>query len=488
MAIEGEDDQRAKPFLPPGDDEEGKSSRGLMARVWEEEKELWVVAGPAIFTRFSTFGVSIISQAFMGHIGSTELAAYALVFTVVVRFANGILLGMASALETLCGQSFGAGQNHMLGIYLQRSWLVLLPFTAALLPLFLFTTPVLRLLGQDESVALMAGKISVWSIPAVFSYSLSFTLQMYLQAQSKNRVITYYAALSLSLHVLLSWFLTAMLGMGVAGVMGSTIIALWIPVVGQLVFVVCGGCPETWNGLSCEAFKDLWGVVKLSFSSGIMLCLEIWYNTILVLLTGHMDDAEISMTLNINGWEMMIALGFLAAIGVRVANELGAGNADKAKFSILICVATSSAIGFTLFLIFLFLRGRISYIFSTSSLVAGAVANLSPLLAFSILLNSVQPVLSGVAIGAGWQSTVAYVNIACYYLVGIPLGVVLAYVIGLGVKGVWLGMILGIAVQTLVLTYITCRTDWDHQVFAARSRLKRWLVSKPDNEDPPNEA
>ncbi|CAA6654486.1 unnamed protein product [Spirodela intermedia] len=401
----------------------------------------------------------------MGHIGSTELAAYALVFTVVVRFSNGILLEMFSALETLCGQFFGAGQNHMLGIYLQRSWLVLMPFTAALLPLFLFTTPVLRLLGQDEPVSLMAGKISVWCIPAIFSYPFP----------ALNQVITYYTALSLTVHVLLSWFLTAKLGMGVAGVMGSTIIALWIPVVGQLVFVVCGGCPETWNGLSCEAFKDLWGVVKLSFSSGIMLCLELWYNTILVLLTGHMDDAEISIyalsiCININGWEMMIALGFLAAMG---------SPSSSASRPILHWIH--------LFVIFLFLCGRISYIFSTSSLVAGAVANLSALLAFSILLNSVQPVLSGVAIGAGWQSTVAYVNIACYYLVGIPLGVVLAYVIGLGVKGVWLGMILGIAVQTLVLTYITCRTEWDHQVFAARSRLKRWLVSKPDNEDPPNE-
>nr|CAN74920.1 hypothetical protein VITISV_022026 [Vitis vinifera] len=47
---------------------------------------------PAIFSRFSTFGLNIISQAFIGHIGSAELAAYALVFTVLLRFANGILL------------------------------------------------------------------------------------------------------------------------------------------------------------------------------------------------------------------------------------------------------------------------------------------------------------------------------------------------------------------------------------------------------------
>lgn len=40
----------------------------------------------------------------------------------------------------------------------------------------------------------------------------------------------------------------------------------------------------------------------------------------------------------------------------------------------------------------------------------------------------------GVAVGAGWQSTVAYVNIACYYLIGIPVGVVLGYVLDLQVK------------------------------------------------------
>lgn len=40
----------------------------------------------------------------------------------------------------------------------------------------------------------------------------------------------------------------------------------------------------------------------------------------------------------------------------------------------------------------------------------------------------------GVAIGAGWQAAVAYVNIGCYYLFGIPLGLILGYKVDLGVK------------------------------------------------------
>jgi Na+-driven multidrug efflux pump len=40
----------------------------------------------------------------------------------------------------------------------------------------------------------------------------------------------------------------------------------------------------------------------------------------------------------------------------------------------------------------------------------------------------------GVAVGCGWQQFVAYVNIGCYYIVGVPLGVLLGFVFKLGVK------------------------------------------------------
>ena len=66
----------------------------LKEKIWTKAKKTSVVAGPAIFTRFSTFDVTIISQAFVGHISATELAAYSLCFTVLLRFDNGVLLGM----------------------------------------------------------------------------------------------------------------------------------------------------------------------------------------------------------------------------------------------------------------------------------------------------------------------------------------------------------------------------------------------------------
>ncbi|CAH2042804.1 unnamed protein product [Thlaspi arvense] len=107
-------------------------------------------------------------------------------------------------------------------------------------------------------------------------------------------------------------------------------------------------------------------------------------------------------------------------VAVRVANELGAGNGGAAKFAAAVSVVTSTIIGLFFFLVIMIFNNQVDLLFSSSEPVLKAVDDLKLHLAFTILLNSVQPVLSGVAVGAGWQSIVAYINLACYYVVGVP--------------------------------------------------------------------
>nr|DAD43590.1 TPA_asm: hypothetical protein HUJ06_001820 [Nelumbo nucifera] len=85
------------------------------------------------------------------------------------------MLGMASALETLCGKAYGAKQYHMLGVYLQRSWIVLFICSLFLLPVFIFTTPILKLLGQDEYIAEVAGIIC-----SVFTNEIDAKMEQFL--------------------------------------------------------------------------------------------------------------------------------------------------------------------------------------------------------------------------------------------------------------------------------------------------------------------
>ncbi|KAL1196397.1 Protein DETOXIFICATION 27 [Cardamine amara subsp. amara] len=401
-----------------------ENNEGLKKRVWVETTKLWEIVGPAIFSRITTYSMLIITQAFAGHLGDLELAAISIVNNVLVGFNFGLLLGMASALETLCGQAFGAKKYYMLGVYMQRSWIVLSFCCLLLLPTYLLATPVLKFLGQPDDIAELSGVVAVWVIPLHFAFALSFPLQRFLQCQLKNQVTAVASAVALVVHILVSWLFVDGLKLGVVGTMATISISWWVNVLILLGYAVCGGCPLTWTGFSSEAFTGLWEFLKLSASSGVMLCLENWYYRILIIMTGNLQNARIavdslSICMSINGWEMMIPLAFFAGTGVRVANELGA--------------------------------------------------------AFTVLLNSIQPVLSGVAVGSGWQSYVAYINLGCYYCIGVPLGFIMGWVFKLGVMGIWAGMIFGgTAVQTLILGFITIRCDWEKEAQKASARVNKW--------------
>ncbi|KAJ0682616.1 putative multi antimicrobial extrusion protein [Helianthus annuus] len=472
------DDGIETKLLRHEEEEEGD----LKQRIWVESKKIWRVALPGVVSRVCAFGTIVVTQSFIGHISDIDLAGYALVQTLSVRFVNGILLGMSSATETLCGQAFGAGQHHMMGIYLQRSWIVDLITLTVLLPVFIFGTQIYKLVGEEEAIANSGGYISLWFIPFVYNFVFSLTIQMYLQAQLKNMVIAWLSVFQFGIHIPLSLLFVYKLNMGIAGAMIALSMSSWFLVIGEFIYIFGGWCPNSWKGFTVAAFKDLVPVVKLSLSSGVMVCLELWYNAVLVLLAGYMQDAEVaisafSICLNVNAWEFMISLGFLGAACVRVANELGRGNAKAVRFSIQVLLGTSIAIGVFFFVLCLAFGKKLAYMFTDDERVADTVSDLSLLLSFSVLLNSIYPVLSGVAVGAGLQSAVAIVNLVCFYLIGIPLGALLGYLTSLEVKGIWIGMIGGVLTQTITLVYMTWRTDWDDQVKKASERLTRFYLN-----------
>jgi MATE family multidrug resistance protein len=78
-----------------------------------------------------------------------------------------------------------------------------------------------------------------------------------------------------------------------------------------------------------------------------------------------------------------------------VANELGAGRGDGARFAAAVSSTTSLSIGVFFCALIMWLHDDIALLFTTSAAVLGAVDKLYVLLGFTILLNSVQPVLSG---------------------------------------------------------------------------------------------
>ncbi|KAI3684860.1 hypothetical protein L6452_34087 [Arctium lappa] len=450
-----------------------------------ESKKLWYLAGPAIFTSVCQYSLGAITQTFAGHVGTLDLAAVSVENSVIAGFSLGIMVGMGSALETLCGQAFGAGQVDMLGTYMQRSWVILFVTALIMLPLYLFATPLLLLIGQKESISNLAGKMALWMIPQLFAYAFNYPIAKFLQAQSKIMAMSYISAVALVLHTIFSWLFMLKLEWGLWG--GALVLnfSWWFMVVAQMIYILSGTCGRAWSGFSWAAFTNIWGFVKLSFASAIMLCLETWYFMALILFAGYLKNAEVavdalSICTNIVGWAIMVALGFNAAVSVRVSNELGAAHPRTAKFSIVVVIMSSFIVGILLAILLAIFRHQYPAIFADSLEVQQAVYTLTPLLGACLIINNIQPALSGVAIGAGWQAEIAYINIACYYIFGIPLGLALGFAADFGVMGIWIGMLTGTVVQTLILFWICYRTNWDKEASMAEDRIRRWAGEKEE--------
>ncbi|KAL1807278.1 hypothetical protein DCAR_0833147 [Daucus carota subsp. sativus] len=451
-----------------------------------ESRKLWYLAGPAIFTSLCQYSLGAITQTFAGQVGTLDLAAFSVENSVIAGFSFGTLLGMGSALETLCGQAYGAGQISMLGVYMQRSWVILNSTAFLLMFLYIFAARILRLIGQTEDISREAGKVAVWMIPQLYAYAIYFPISKFLQSQSKIMVMAYIAGVALVLHTILSWLFMMKLGWGLAAGTAVLDFSWWFIVGAQMIYIFMGYCGEAWSGFSWRAFENLWGFVKLSVASAVMLCLETWYFMALILFAGYLKNAEIavdalSVCMNLVGWTIMAAIGCNSAISVRVSNELGARHPRTAKFSVVVVVISSFLIGLFISIILIIFRKQYPAVFSSSEEVQKVVYSLTPLLAACIVINNIQPALSGVAIGAGWQAIVAYVNIGCYYIFGIPLGLTLGYILNMGVTGIWIGMLTGTVVQTLVLFLIVYRTNWNKESSIAGERIREWGGESKDD-------
>ncbi|KAJ4785324.1 Protein DETOXIFICATION [Rhynchospora pubera] len=460
------------------DVEKVKNAKDAWKVFVNESKVLWAIAAPIAFNIICLYGMNSSTQIFVGHIGNLELSAVAIALSVMSNFSFGFLLGMGSALETLCGQAFGAGQVSKLGVYMQRSWIILICSAILLCPLYIFSTPILRLLGQDEEIAVKAGQFTVWIIPQMFALAINFPTQKFLQSQSKVMVLSWIGFVALIIHIGLLILFIDGFGWSLGGAALAFNISSWITSISQVVYVV-GWCKDGWTGLSWAAFNELWAFVKLSLASAIMLCLEIWYMMVLVVLTGHLDDAEIavdsiSICMNINGWEAMLFIGLNAAISVRVSNELGSGRPRATLYAVIVVVVQSLALGILSMMAILIFKNDFSVIFTDNYELQKAVAGIAHLLAITMVLNSIQPVISGVAVGGGWQGLVAYINLGCYYIFGLPFGFILGYVLKLGVEGIWMGMLCGTTAQTIILLIVVWRTNWKDEAAKALERVRLW--------------
>jgi multidrug resistance protein, MATE family len=179
---------------------------------------------------------------------------------------------MGTALDTFCGQAYGAKQYHLLGLYLQRAVLVLLLTSIPLAIVWGFTGQILLFLGQNPEISAEAGIYARWLIPSLFAYGLLQCHVRFLQSQNIVFPMVIFSGITVLVHIPLCWILVSKAGFGNRGAALATAVSYWVNVL-MLGFYVnfSRACRKTRTKLSNEVLTDLIVFVRLAIPSACMI-------------------------------------------------------------------------------------------------------------------------------------------------------------------------------------------------------------------------
>ncbi|KAI9120170.1 hypothetical protein K1719_008818 [Acacia pycnantha] len=449
----------------------------LTWRTFKQElKRIGYIAGPMIPVLSSQYLLQVVSVMMVGHLGELSLSSSSLAISLAGVTGLSFLMGLATGLETLCGQAYGAQQYQKLGTLTHTAIFSLILISLPLSLVWINIEKILVFIGQDPLISHEAAKFIIWLVPALFGFAVLQPLVKYYQMQSLVLPMLISSFFSLVLHVPLCWVLVFKSGLHALGAALAISISTWANVIILWLYMrFSSSCAKTRAPISMDLFKSVGQFFRYAVPSAVMICLEWWSFELLILLSGllpkpQLETSVLSICLNTISTLYCIPLGVGAAASTRISNELGAGNPEAARVSVAVtmCIAVmeTTIVSTTLF----GCRHVYGYTFSNEKEVIDYVTFMAPLVCLSIILDSIQGVLSGIARGCGWQHIGAYVNLGAFYLCGIPVAAALSFWAKLGGKGLWIGIQCGSFVQTLLLSIITCRINWEQEARDARRR------------------
>ncbi|PON96731.1 Multi antimicrobial extrusion protein [Trema orientale] len=445
--------------------------------VISELKRQMVLAGPLVVVSFLQFSLTMISVMFIGHLGELSLSSSSMATSFAGVTGFSLMLGMGGALETFCGQAYGAKQYHMLGVHMQRAMLVLTLMCIPIALLWSCTEQIFRGLKQDPEIAARAGLYSRWLIPSIFPYGLLQCQLRFLQTQNIISPLMICTGITSLVHIFSCWTLVLKFDFGSRGAALSIAISYWINVWILATYIKFSPlCRKTWTGFSKAGMKNLLDFLKLGVPSALMVCLEYWSYEFLVLMSGllpnpKLETSMMSISLNTSSLVFRIPFGFGSAASTRVSNELGAGEPQAARLAAQLVIFLAVIQGLVVSLIAVLVRNIWGYLYTNEEEVVRYLAAIMPVLALSNFMDGIQGVLSGTVRGCGRQKIGAYVNLGAYYLVGLPCAIILTFVFHFGGKGLWMGIICGSSLQAFLLLVITLCTNWDEEASKAMDRV-----------------
>ncbi|GFQ01888.1 mate efflux family protein 9, partial [Phtheirospermum japonicum] len=346
-----------------------------------------------IIVTVSQFLLRISPMFMLGHLDKLSLSSASIATSLCNVTGFSVVFGMASALETLCGQSYGAEQYKKVGNFTYGAILCLVLVCLPLSLLFVLTEKLLLITGQDPLISAEAGKFAIQLIPTLFPYAILQCLVRYLQSQSLILPMVWSSLASLGFQLPLCWAFVFKLKLGSAGAAFSIGLSYWFNVVLLAIYVFYSpACNNTRGSLSTDVFGTVKEFFRLAVPSTAMVCLEWWSFELILLLSGVLPNPQIetsvlSICFTISYLHYHIPYSFGAAASTLISNELGAGKPEAAKL-ILQAVLVLSTAEFLIASVATVIFGHIlGYAFSEEEEIVDYVHKMAPFLGLSISMD-----------------------------------------------------------------------------------------------------
>ncbi len=424
------------------------------------------LALPVVLAELGWMSMGIVDTIMVAPLGPAAIGAAGIgtaLHMALAIFGMGLLLG----LDTLVSHAYGAGDHrdcHRWLIHgLALAAMLAVPVTLACLAIlsgiasFGFHPDVLPLLRGYFSVVL-------WSTLPLLLYG---AVRRYLQGIHAAVPVAFALVTANLINAGANQlFIYGGLGVPALGVPG----AAWATFMSRVyMFLVLWLAARHYDrirnsglaGISLRISRDrlvrLW---RLGLPAASQVSIEVGVFALATMLAGRLDpvsSAAHQIAINIAATAFMVPLGVASAGAVRVGNRVGARDPEGAARAGWAAIALGGLFMTATALLFVAMPRTLIGLFNPGPDVLALGASLLLIAAVFQLFDGLQAVATGVLRGLGETRTAMLVNLVGHWLLGLPVGYVLCFTLGMGVSGLWIGLSTGLIVCGVALTWVWSR-------------------------------
>ena len=424
------------------------------------------VALPVMLTQLGASLVGFFDSIMVGHYATVDLAAVSFanaLFFMAMAFAMGALMAITPLVGVCMGEMNVQQENqsairNKIAILFQNGMLFTVLLSALMLLLLGACIPFLDHFGQDPAVIEVARPYYILIVISLVPFLFFSFFKQFLEGLGNTMVAMVITLVMNGLNILLNWvFIYGNWGfepMGATGAgLGSLISRIGMPLCFWAVMAFHKEWKQylrmTWERFSWQRIHEL---ARIGFPIGAQTFLETFTFAASFVIIGWISKEALAahqVANQIADMTFMIALGIGAATTIRVSHQLGAGNlkavrmASNASIHLVLVMNTIGAA------LIISLRNYIPMLFTEDTEVIAIASQLIVLAGLFQYADGLQAVGAAMLRGITDVKVPMVIAFVSYILIGLSVGLVCAFPLGMGASGIWIGFIFALAIAAI---------------------------------------